>query len=68
MRQNIVTKSGSWRKELKIMIKWFETVGDHSDIVISSRIRLARNLVNYPFCGRLTPEQEKQLKAEVKNA
>ena len=50
------------------MIKWFETVGDHSDIVISSRIRLARNLVNYPFCGRLTPEQEKQLKAEVKNA
>ena len=50
------------------MIKWFETVGDHSDIVISSRIRLARNLVNYPFCGRLTPEQEKRLKAEVKNA
>ena len=50
------------------MIRWFETVGDHSDIVISSRIRLARNLVNYPFCGRLTPEQEKQLKAEVKNA
>ena len=53
---------------MKIMTKWFETVGNHSDIVISSRIRLARNLVNYPFCGRLTEEQEQQLKTEIKNA
>lgn len=50
------------------MTKWFETVGNHSDIVISSRIRLARNLVNYPFCGRLMEEQEQQLKTEIKNA
>ncbi len=50
------------------MTKWFETVGEQSDIVISSRIRLARNLVNYPFCGRLTEEQEQKLENEVKNA
>jgi len=43
------------------MRKWYEQSGKNSDIVISSRIRLARNLEGYPFAGRLEGEQAAQL-------
>lgn len=33
---------------------WYNTVGNASDTVISSRVRLARNLVGYPFDGKLS--------------
>ncbi len=33
--------------------KWYESVGEMGDIVISSRIRLARNLAEHPFPARL---------------
>ena len=32
---------------------WYNTVGASSDTVISSRVRLARNLVGYPFASKL---------------
>lgn len=32
---------------------WFNTVGNASDTVISTRVRLARNLNGYPFSSRL---------------
>ena len=32
--------------------EWLRGTGPESDIVISSRIRLARNLANYPFVSR----------------
>lgn len=32
---------------------WYNTVGNSSDTVISSRVRLARNLVGYPFASKL---------------
>ncbi len=32
---------------------WYNTVGKHADTVISSRIRLARNLNGYPFASKL---------------
>ena len=41
--------------------KWYEKAGEHSDVIISTRVRLARNLVDYPFPNRMTTEQ----KAEV---
>lgn len=50
------------------MNKWYESAENSSDIVLSSRIRLARNLAKYPFCGRLTPEQAGKLDAEVRQA
>lgn len=32
---------------------WYNTAGASSDTVISSRVRLARNIVGYPFASRL---------------
>ncbi len=32
---------------------WYNTIGNQSDTVISSRIRLARNINGYPFASRL---------------
>ncbi len=40
-------------------VKWYEKSGECGDIVVSTRIRLARNLVEYPFPSRLDPEQRK---------
>lgn len=41
--------------------RWLEGTGPDSDIVISSRIRIARNVVGYPLKARLTPEKEQAL-------
>jgi len=49
--------------------EWLKGSGPESDIVISSRIRLARNLADYPFISRTTAadraEIEKTLKSHV---
>ncbi len=37
---------------------WYIEKGPQADIVLSSRIRIARNLKDFPFPGRLTKEQE----------
>ena len=39
------------------MDKWYEMPGKTGTNVIYSRIRLVRNLKEYPFPGRLTKEQ-----------
>ena len=36
------------------MNKWYIENGDQGDVVISTRVRLARNLEEYPFPCRLT--------------
>lgn len=48
------------------MLKWYEQVVPDSDVVISSRIRLARNLETYPFSSTLEEEHAVQLVNEVK--
>lgn len=48
------------------MPKWYEQLAPDNDVVISSRVRLARNLENYPFSGRITEEQAVALVNEVK--
>ncbi len=50
------------------MTKWYQTQGEYSDIVLSSRIRLARNIKNIPFNNKLTSEQRKQINKSVKQA
>lgn len=41
-------------------MKWYSNKGEHSDVVLSTRIRLARNLKDYPFPSCLnTAEKEK---------
>ena len=49
------------------MLKWYEQIAPDSDVVISSRVRLARNLENFPFSGKLKEEQAVELVNEVKD-
>ncbi len=48
--------------------KWFEKNGEQGDIAISSRIRLARNLKNYPFPHLLNVQQKTEIAMKVKEA
>jgi protein arginine kinase len=47
------------------MSKWYEGKAPHDDIVLSSRIRLARNLSQYPFEHNMTDEQRFELSSRV---
>lgn len=47
------------------MLKWYEQVDENSDVIISSRIRLARNFEKYPFSPKLKAEQAKQMVEEA---
>ena len=46
---------------------WYKEAKD-SDIIISTRIRLARNLAKYPFPQTISDEQRKEVSEKVKNA
>ena len=48
------------------MLKWYEQMAPDNDVVISSRVRLARNLETYPFSSKITEEQAAALVNEVK--
>ena len=39
------------------MSKWFEKKGTDDDVVVSSRVRLARNVKGVPFPGRMDEKQ-----------
>lgn len=41
--------------------RWLDNTGPMSDIVISSRIRLARNIAGYPFLAKASAEQREEL-------
>ena len=47
------------------MLKWFEQSGNYKDVVISTRVRLARNLKKYPFAAKLNDDTAKELVNEV---
>ena len=46
--------------------EWLRGAGPESDIVLSSRARLARNLSQYPFTSRASDEQKRELEAFLK--
>jgi protein arginine kinase len=46
---------------------WLQAAGPKSDVVISSRIRLARNVAGYPFLSKVTNEQRGQLAALIRS-
>ncbi len=48
-----------------MMKKWYDQSGPEGDIVISSRIRLARNLTGYNFMDRMDDEQKDRLNHAV---
>jgi protein arginine kinase len=49
-------------------VNWLRATGPESDVVISSRLRLARNIANYPFLSRLSGEQRIAIIQEVGEA
>ncbi len=48
--------------------KWYESEGEQSDVVISTRIRLARNLNGYPFPHLMNQAQRKEVCEKVSDA
>jgi len=47
---------------------WLQPGGPQSDIVLSTRVRLARNVAGRPFCSRLRPDERQDLEAHLKAA
>ena len=47
--------------------EWLRGSGPESDIVISSRIRLARNLAEYPFISRATQADRTEIEATLRD-
>lgn len=50
------------------MNKWYIEKGPDSDVVISSRVRLARNIREYPFPHKATPEIQKEIVEKTREA
>ncbi len=48
--------------------EWFDGSGPLSDVVISSRIRLARNLAGYKFLSRCSNEEKAEILKKLKDA
>lgn len=48
--------------------EWLRGAGPHSEVVISSRIRLARNVVGMPFVSRMSRQQRISLEKRVRDA
>jgi len=49
-------------------MRWFIENGPEGDIVLSSRVRLARNLAEFPFAPRLNAEGKKKILEKCKEA
>lgn len=50
------------------MKKWFEESGLEEDVVVSTRVRIARNLQNYRFPQSMKIEESEKLTQEILNA
>ncbi|HVK16731.1 MAG TPA: protein arginine kinase [Fimbriiglobus sp.] len=48
--------------------EWLRGTGPDADVVVSTRIRLARNLAQFPFSGRATHHQKSEIETKVKDA
>lgn len=47
--------------------EWLRGTGPESDVVISTRIRLARNLANFPFTNRGTHQQKAEIEGILRD-
>lgn len=50
------------------MSKWYIGAGEQSDIVVSTRIRLARNIAEFPFPNKLNTKSRTELNNMIKEA
>lgn len=53
---------------LKNTTEWLRGSGSDADVVISSRIRLARNLAGFPFATKLVKEQQEDIIDSIEEA
>jgi protein arginine kinase len=49
-------------------VSWLDASGDHADIVLSTRIRLARNVEGYAFTGRARDGERLRVLSQVREA
>lgn len=47
--------------------EWLRATGSDADIVISSRLRLARNLADFPFCNRASELERREIEKLLKD-
>lgn len=47
------------------MLKWYDKTSKNDDVILSSRIRLARNFANYSFADKLSEEDAANMIKEV---
>ena len=47
---------------------WYDEKGKEDDVVLSSRIRFARNIADYPFDSRLDPTSANEIIEKVGKA
>lgn len=50
------------------MNKWYKAKGEHNDIILSTRVRFARNLASFPFPCRLDAAGRKEVCETVRDA
>ena len=48
--------------------EWLRDAGNDGDVVISSRVRLARNLAGFPFLTRASESQQREIEAALRGA
>lgn len=48
--------------------EWLRGTGPESDVVVSTRIRLARNFANFPFAGRASEMQKSEIESRAQEA
>ena len=48
--------------------EWLRGTGPEADVVVSTRLRLARNLAAFPFTGRATAAQKAEIESKVRDA
>ncbi len=56
---------GEYSAEKGRETRWFTEAGPDNDVVVSTRVRLARNLAGFPFPGFMTPEDETAVAAGI---
>ena len=48
--------------------EWLRGTGPESDVVVSTRIRLARNIANFPFATRASAPHKAEIEARAREA
>ena len=63
-----ITMTDQIGKMVNRVAEWLNGEGDDADIIISSRVRLARNLRNFPFVDRASEDQQKKILETVRKS